>query len=289
MNSTRINGLKYIASQYDTFVIDIWGVLHGGGPVYPEALHCLNKIQELNKKIIFLSNAPRLSKNVYQILIEKGMPDLLCKNIITSGEATLMALVNRTKEIPENLGTRYFIIGPKSENLLHTTNYTSVKEVKDADFFLAIGLNSNTNSIEEHEELLVDGVSNQLKMICVNPDIKVLRFGKSELCAGALATRYKKIGGDVIYFGKPYSFIYSLCVNDITELNKERLLCIGDGLKTDILGANKFGTDSLLITGGLMSEKNKSIQGSSVNKQEIERACKEANVTTKWFAENLCW
>ena len=83
-------------------------------------------------------------------------------------------------------------------------------------------------------------------MICTNPDLIVHRGLKIEYCAGSVASTFEKLGGKVIYFGKPYPEIYKFCMKD-----NESVLVIGDNIRTDIVGANKMRFDSLFITGGI--------------------------------------
>ena len=83
-------------------------------------------------------------------------------------------------------------------------------------------------------------------MICTNPDLIVHRGSQREYCAGTLALAFEKLGGEVIYFGKPYPEIYKFCTK-----NNENILAVGDNLKTDILGANNMNFDSLFITNGI--------------------------------------
>ena len=91
-------------------------------------------------------------------------------------------------------------------------------------------------------------------MICTNPDLIVDRGEKRELCAGSVAMVFEKMGGKVVYFGKPYPEVYNQSVNN----KNKKILCIGDNLNTDIKGANLLNYDSLLISNG-------------VHKKEIEK------------------
>ena len=75
-----------------------------------------------------------------------------------------------------------------------------------------------------------------------------------EWCAGALAARYTEMGGESLYFGKPHPPIYDLArrrLARIADVEPSEILCIGDGIGTDIAGAMGEGMDSLFITGGL--------------------------------------
>ena len=84
-------------------------------------------------------------------------------------------------------------------------------------------------------------------MICTNPDLIVDRGNQRELCAGSVAMVFEKMGGKVIYFGKPYPEVYNQSIDN----NNKKILSIGDNLNTDIRGANLLNYDSLLISNGV--------------------------------------
>ena len=97
-----------------------------------------------------------------------------------------------------------------------------------------------------------------------------------------LAKKYKKkfnlkIGGKVIYFGKPYPEVY----NQATKNNKKKIITIGDNLRTDIKGANNMGYDSLVITRGVHNEEFK--------KEGIEKVLKNYNVKSTFSQSILKW
>ena len=90
------------------------------------------------------------------------------------------------------------------------------------------------------------------------------RFGnKRELCAGSVAMVFEKMGGEVVYFGKPYPEVY----NQSTDNKNKKILSIGDNLNTDIKGANLLNYDSLLISNGVHKNEIKDIGIEKVSKQ----------------------
>ena len=75
-------------------------------------------------------------------------------------------------------------------------------------------------------------------------------------CAGALARTYKKMGGIVIMAGKPHASIYALAREKLAHIAgraipPSRVLAIGDGIETDLLGAQNDVLDALFIAGGM--------------------------------------
>ena len=100
------------------------------------------------------------------------------------------------------------------------------------------------NNLEYYSTLLSKFISK--KFICTNPDLTVHKGEVEEYCAGTLASIFKKLGGKVIYYGKPHESVYKMCLKD-----DEKTLVIGDNLRTDIKGANNFKLDSIFISNGV--------------------------------------
>lgn len=94
-------------------------------------------------------------------------------------------------------------------------------------------------------------------MLCANPDIVVDMGDKRLYCAGALAQMYEQMGGTALYFGKPHPPIYDLARRRLAEsgVTDPQILCIGDGIRTDVQGGIGEGLDTLFITGGLEAER----------------------------------
>ena len=85
METKLIKGLREVQSNYDTFFIDLWGVIHNGIKPYPAAIDVLENLNKLNKRFVLISNAPRPSKNVKNFLLHLNIEEKLIKNIFTSG------------------------------------------------------------------------------------------------------------------------------------------------------------------------------------------------------------
>jgi len=115
------------------------------------------------------------------------------------------------------------------------------------------------------------------KMICTNPDLIVDRGNKRELCAGSVAAVFEKMGGKVIYFGKPYPEVYNQSIDN----KNKKVLSIGDNLNTDIKGANLLNFDSLIISNGI--HKNE------IKKEGIEKVSKKYEVIVNFIQSELKW
>ena len=197
MKTKLIKGLSEIQSEYDAFFIDLWGVIHNGVQLYPGAINVLENLNKLNKRYVLISNAPRPSKSVEQYLIKLKMDKAFLKNIFTSGEAALQIL---RKNI---YGEKFYHLGPKRDKDLVKEFEKNKTNLNQCDFILCTGLfDDEENSLNYYENLLKKYT--KLKMVCTNPDLTVYRGPNTEYCAGSVAAIFEKLGGQVVYFGKPY-------------------------------------------------------------------------------------
>ena len=285
-----IRGLSDIASRYDGFVLDIWGVVHDGGAAFPDVIECLEHLSALRRPVVFLSNAPRRARRVEEQLEAKGVPPHLHRGIMSSGEATRIALETRRNPALTELGSRYFLLGSDmDDDLLDGLDYRRTASVKDADFLLAIGIDDARPSISDHEDALAAAVRRGLPMLCANPDLVVVRLGVREPCAGALAARYLELGGTVQYFGKPYPGVYAPTLEKLGLENAARVLAIGDGIETDIRGARAVGLGTLLVTGGILADALGVDRLNPLPREKLEAVCNSPALTPDAAIPVLRW
>ena len=265
-----LNHLSEIFQPYDTFIIDLWGVMHNGICLNFKAVEVLEKLSENSKNIIFLSNAPRPSYKVIEFLKKLKMDDKFLSKVITSGEAAMQA-INQNK-----FGKRFYHLGPSRDNSLFEKVLTNKTTLENCDYIICTGLfDDQEENLNFYKELLKNHTSK--KLVCTNPDLIVHKGDVEELCAGAIANTFEKLGGKVIYYGKPYKEIYNMCFD-----SNEKVLAIGDNLRTDIKGANNVNIDSLFIYNGVHKNEIK-------NYKEISTLLKKYNVRATYFQKELKW
>ena len=261
-----IDSLGDVISRYDTFIVDLWGVIHDGHKPLEGVLHALRALSLMDKTVVFLSNAPRRSRPLEDQLARMGVERDLYTRVYSSGEDAMGALTQ------EHRGkVCYPLIATIHEPLLEDAGARVTHTLEEADFLLNTG--PIPLFVEEHEDLLGRAVALGLPMVCVNPDFAVMREGVYSLCAGALAKRYEELGGRVFYHGKPYPEIYERLWHLLGTPDKSRILAIGDSLTTDIFGANTFGVDSLLVLSGLEGYAMHMQDTPFPNREKIEVTC----------------
>ncbi|MCQ8276865.1 TIGR01459 family HAD-type hydrolase [Acetobacteraceae bacterium KSS8] len=251
--SRSIAGLSALAPAYDGFIVDLWGVVHDGIDPYPGAVECLHTLRDAGKRVVLLSNAPRRLEPVRETLRRIGVPDACYDGLLTSGEATRMALLDPPDDWFRALGRRCWHLGPaKDANLFDNLALERTDGPDGADFVLNTGPDDTLGESDPAPYLpdLRRCKALSLPMLCANPDLEVVRAGKRIICAGWLARLYAEMGGVVRQIGKPDPAIYQP-VLAMLGTERARTLAIGDSLATDIAGAKAAGIDSLWVLGGI--------------------------------------
>ena len=253
----NLTGFAALAQEFDGFIIDLWGVVHDGVRALPGAAACLARLRDAGKPTVMLSNAPRRSSALRDGMQKMGIEETLYGDIMSSGEAVHIALRDRPDAWWSGLGTRVFHLGPERDrNVIAGLNLDVRGSPESADFVLNTGPDDHTNptNLAEFEPVLRDCMRANLKMICANPDLEVIRGGVRVLCAGALAQLYASWGGDVRSLGKPDPAIYRPAIA-LLGIASDRVLAIGDSLRTDIAGAAAAGVASCWVLGGLHGDE----------------------------------
>lgn len=245
-----ITGLREIAPGYDALVCDVWGVLHDGDRALMPACAALRTFKEKHGPVILLTNAPRPVSDVEELFVKKyGVPLDCYDAIVTSGVATRDDLSARAK----NRRLAMLHLGPERDRGIFEGLNIEIADADKAEIVLCSGLYDDDHETPaDYAGLLAKLKARNLPMICANPDWVVQRGGKLVYCAGAIASEYEKIGGEVIYYGKPKTAIYENVRAAMKGAKKP--LAIGDGMHTDIKGANAAGIEALFIAGGVHGE-----------------------------------
>ena len=261
-------GLNSIIDNYQLFYVDLWGVVHNGISLHDEAIKVLKEITKKGKEYILLTNAPRPNHAVKSFLEKLGMEREIRDHVFTSGEAALVYL-------KKNLSNKsFFHIGALIDfDLFRDFEKMKSNRINECDYILCTGLfDDHYDDLQYYKNLFEKNMKK--KMICTNPDLIVDRGGKRELCAGSVAMIFEKMGGEVVYFGKPYPEIY----NQSTDNSNKKILAIGDNLNTDIKGANIQNFNSLFIMNGIHKNEN-----------NIDELKKKYDVDIDYTQKSLVW
>ena len=266
-----IKGLRSIVKNYDIFYIDLWGVIHNGIKLHKNAIKVLEEITKAKKQYVLLTNAPRPNRTVKSFLEKMGISNEIKKNVYSSGEAALSYLKKN------HLNESFYHLGPPRDfDLFLDFKKNRTAQIKESSYLLCTGLfEEQDKDLNYYKELLKEHINK--RMICTNPDLIVDRGNKRELCAGSVALVFEKMGGEVIYFGKPFPEVYNQSINN----KGKKVLSIGDNLNTDIKGANLLKYDSLIISNGV--HKNE------IQKEGIDIVSKKYETIVNFIQTELKW
>ncbi|MFV0279618.1 MAG: TIGR01459 family HAD-type hydrolase [Rhodoblastus sp.] len=253
--SQAIAGLQTLAADYDVILSDVWGVVHDGRAHLPGAVDALARFRAKGGTVVLITNAPRPSAPIVKMLDDFGVPRQSYDAIVSSGDVTVDLICARGAAPLHHIGP------PKDLSLFDTVaarlgEKPPLLPLADADYVVCTGLFDDFGDPEPYLPSLVAMKERDLPMICANPDI-VVHVGDDLLwCAGALAERYEGLGGNVVMAGKPHAIIYESALKQAArargkEVDRAKILAIGDGLFTDIRGAAGQGFDALFVTSGI--------------------------------------
>jgi HAD superfamily hydrolase (TIGR01459 family) len=283
----KISALSDISKEYDYIICDIWGVLHNGVVAFESAVEALRKFRKKGGFVILLTNAPKRANIIGSRFARLGIPDLFWDHIITSGECVHKYLIKNAQ------GKKIYHWGPdEDKGVYEGIEDLLTQNVNEADFLMCSGLMDSdteikTSEIQRLEPLAAKGV----KFICANPDRAVKVGDYHMICAGALADLYVKMGGQVIWIGKPYKLVYADCFEEFRALDEnytmKKTLAIGDGLLTDIAGAANVGLDVLMIKDGLHKEMFLHDDNSSSEIEQVQKICEHHKLNPKFYMDML--
>lgn len=274
--------LSAIAGNYDALLCDAWGVIHDGVRLFDGVGEALSEFRRTRGPVVILTNAPRPSFIIPPQLDRIGLPRSAYDAVVTSGDATRTMIEARLPQAAVK-------IGPGKDDPLFEGLDIRFSGAADAGFVICTGLRDEFNeSPEDYRSELEDLARRRLPMICANPDKLVNWGGRKIWCAGALAEIYETLGGEVAYGGKPHRPIYDLAIARAeavrgAPLRRERILAIGDGLGTDIAGANRQGLSVVYIAGA------GGVHEGDADAASIGAAFDRAGLSALAVMESLAW
>jgi HAD superfamily hydrolase (TIGR01459 family) len=281
-----VPGLSALAERYDLLLCDIWGVVHNGREAFPMACDALARFRAEGGEVILISNSPRPRAGVIAQLKGLGVPREAISEVVTSGDATRKLL------LPRAPGPAWKI-GPDRDDALYEGLGLQFSDLEDAAFISCTGpFDDETETPEDYRERFCRAIERGLPMLCANPDIVVQRGEKLIYCGGALAQLYEALDGQVAMAGKPHAAIYDLALAEAATLtgrpvDRSRVLCIGDGPRTDLRGANAQGLDALFIAAGIHGQEI--LATGALDVAMMDHVFETEGVTATWATVELVW
>jgi len=232
-----------LPERYRVILCDIWGVIHDGVRLYPNAAGRLAQWRHEKRMIILITNAPRTADAVARQLARIGLPEGSWDGIATSGEAGIAALL----KLDEPVG----FVGTAADREILEGRKVRIADSSHFTDLACTGIEEARPNVEQYFDDLERWAKHRVTMHCLNPDRLVIRGGAPEPCAGAIADVFEQLGGKVCWYGKPHPAIYEHALRLAGNPSKADVLAVGDGLQTDILGAARRGFDTVFVSGGI--------------------------------------
>lgn len=270
-----LGGMRALAAEFDGYIVDLWGVLHDGVRAFPHALDCLGHLGEAGKRILILSNAPRRASEVAARCAELGLTPDTYDQLMSSGEDAWRHLAERPDTWYRALGRRCYHLGPARDlGMREGLDYRFVDDLDAADFILNSGALGPADTRGTYTAFLESALARALPMVCANPDYVVKRGGAMEICAGTIAHAYEEMGGVVRYHGKPYPGIYRTCLGLFEGIAPERILAVGDSIRTDVVGAQAVGLQAVFVVSGIHGEGLVSAETGRLDGDRLAALCR---------------
>jgi HAD superfamily hydrolase (TIGR01459 family) len=283
-----ISGLSELKDSYDALVCDVWGVVHNGRESFAPACEALARYREAGGEVVLVSNSPRPKPGFVDQLRGLGVPDAAWSDAVTSGDATRRLLAERAPG-------PVWAVGPARDAGLYEGLELEFSETAEGAAFISCSglFDDELETPDDYRDRFAFAAGRGLEMICANPDKVVQRGDKLIWCAGALADLYTELGGKAVMAGKPFAPIYTLARGAIAaargaRVEDRRTLVIGDGVPTDVLGANDQGLDCLFVLAGIHARELCGGHGRP-DAARIESFLEAAGARARYAMAELVW
>ncbi|MEZ4905121.1 MAG: TIGR01459 family HAD-type hydrolase [Spirosomataceae bacterium] len=263
-----LNVFADLVQRYQVFFFDAFGVLKNAHGLIPGVIETFAFLKENKKQFYILTNdASRSPQQLAASYWHKGLTDITPDTIISSG-----MLAREYLDLKVNHGTVAYLgtedsahyietadlktLSIKDLNLENTADVNALVLLDDEGFDWNNDLNKTINLLRKRN----------IPVIVANTDT-TYPVSKTEvaIAIGSVADMLENIvGKQFIRFGKPdaqmFMFAYERVMADNPTLGKKDIVMIGDTLRTDIAGGNKFGLDTVLVLTGNTSAEDAEIR-----------------------------
>ncbi|NUS71749.1 MAG: TIGR01459 family HAD-type hydrolase [Ensifer adhaerens] len=280
--AARINSFREIAKRYDVVLCDVWGVLHNGVQAFASACEALAEARAAGLTVVLITNSPRPSPMVKVQIRSLGVPDEAYDRIVTSGDVTRALIAAADKKI--------FFIGAERDLPLLEGLGTQIVSSEDAETVVCAGFYDDETETPEHYRATLTGLAKRkIPFICANPDLVVERGHRLIPCAGAIAKLYEELGGEARIAGKPYIAIYRASLGEAKAargaVDLTRVIAVGDGMPTDVKGAQDAGLDLLYISAGIHAQEY--MNESRTDEAKLAAFLKKEGASPKYWMPRL--
>lgn len=263
----QLDDFRAVAARYKVVFFDAFGVLKNYEGLLPGIENTFAWLQENGKEFYVLTNdASRSPQELAESYYRQGLYAITPDRIISSG-----MLAREYLELKVNHGTVAYLGTESSAHYLETEelktlsisqlNLADIADINalvlldDEGFDWNTDLNKTVNLLRKRN----------IPVIVANTD-ETYPVSKTRIAIaiGAVAEMIETIvGKQFIRFGKPDAQLFMFAFERLESqssrgvgistdypFSKRDVLMVGDTLRTDILGGNKFGLDTVLVLTG---------------------------------------
>lgn len=253
----KIKDFKSVLPKYEVVFFDAYGVLKNYNGLIPGMDNTIRHMIERSISFYILTNdasrSPEELASSYHLL---GMKEITADKIISSGMLAREYLRYKVKK-----GTVAYLGTGKSAHYIETAGLQTLPirqlDLDDVDEVNALVLLDDEGFDWKRD---INRILNLLRkrnipVIVANTDyVYPVTEEEVSIAIGGISEMVEMIiGKRFIKFGKPDSQMFMFAYERILEkrqISREKILMVGDTLKTDILGGNKFGIDTALVLSG---------------------------------------
>jgi HAD superfamily hydrolase (TIGR01459 family) len=254
LGPSRVLGVAALAERYETFLVDQFGVLHDGNAAYPGAIEALLRLKAAGKRVVLLSNSGKRAAPNEERLRRLGFPDGAWDLFLSSGEVAWRIFSGLEGEAPLAPGTScLLLVRDGDRTAVEGLNLELADDGADADLVLIAGSEGDRFPLGHYRCLLEPAARTAVPCFCTNPDRIMLTASGPRFGAGRIAELYEELGGVVRRIGKPHPQIYRTALATLGDPPVGTVLCIGDSVEHDLVGAKQAGLASALVRSGILA------------------------------------
>lgn len=246
-----IVNISKIMDAYDAILCGFNGVIYDGIEFKSEAIDALIRLRKNGKKIVLITSSSMRISKIVQMMYDAKISPRIFTAIISAGEILHHKLLANDAKYAALGKVFYNIGGGKDFGVFEGMQYGVIENPARADFLYVGQTISPDDMIENHIEVLGYAASMNIPMLCVGNDTSCSIKGEMSLASGAIAEQYAVLGGKIITIGKPDIKITNYALEACGEVDKNRVLLIGDNILTDVKAANIAGISSVLVSKGI--------------------------------------
>jgi HAD superfamily hydrolase (TIGR01459 family) len=247
-----LGSVAELFDAFDTFLVDQFGVLHGGSAAYPGALDAMRRLKDAGKRVFILSNSGRRAVPNCERIAAMGFNTMHYDELISSGEVAWQLLAAGKLGVPHN--ARVLLLARRGDlSAIQGLEFRPVQSAVEADFVLIGGSDGDRLTLQDYSSLLAPPAQAGIPCICTNPDKVMLTPVGPRFGAGRIAELYEELGGQVTWIGKPYPHIYEFAMSRLGDSLPDRVVAIGDSIEHDIAGGTAAGLRTVLVLSGILA------------------------------------